>query len=85
MKRPRLIAATAVATALVAGAPAAALASDGTPGAFGQMVAMCANAHLGQRAAAPTVTCTCDGGTVTFANFAGMVAMMKGSTCASCC
>lgn len=81
-----VIAATALGTAVVAGSPAAALAFDGTPGDFGQMVAMCANAHLGQRATAPTVTCTCaDGTTMTFANFAEMVVVMQGSTCTNCC
>lgn len=88
MRGPRqIIGATALATALVVGAPTAALAFDRPPGDFGRMVAMCARDHLGQQTNAPTVTCTCPDGTMTFANFAGMVAAMKRSncTCTDCC
>lgn len=64
----RLTIATVAAAALAGGASTNAVAAD----AFGQHVSMCAH-ELGQRADAPTVTCTHDGMTMTFANFGAMV------------
>ena len=70
-----------VATAgLVAVSPAAALAND----SFGEMVAMCAKAHLGERPNTPTVTCVCNDRTMTFANFGTMVQHMKDMGCTNC-
>lgn len=53
-------------------------------GAFGQMVAMCAQMDLGERGNPPAVTCICNGETMAFANFGAMVQHMKGMTCADC-
>lgn len=83
-RRLRLIAATLTIAAVVAGSPATALASA----PFGQMVAMCAQMHLGERANPPMVTCVCNGRTMTFATFGAMVGHMKEmgcTSCASCC
>lgn len=44
---------------------------------FGQDVATCAQAHLGQREGAPSVTCTHDGTEMTFATFGAMVQHMQ--------
>lgn len=81
----RVIGGTALGAALLVGSPSAAPAAEG--GDFGQMVAMCAKEHLGPRAGAPSVSCPCPEGTMTFANFAGMVAEMRASacTCEACC
>ena len=62
----------------LAASAVAALALVGTASAepFGQHVAMCAH-QLGARDTAPTVTCSHDGMTMTFANFGAMVQHMK--------
>ncbi len=87
MKHPLRLAVGVIATALgvfLAGSPAPAFAS-GTASA-GKMVAMCAQMDLGARDGAPMVTCTCSGGTMTFANFGKMVQSMKETGCSlSCC
>ena len=44
---------------------------------FGQHVAGCAQEHLGQREGAPSVTCTHDDMTMTFATFGAMVQHMR--------
>ena len=44
---------------------------------FGQHAATCAQEHLGQREAAPAVTCTHDGMTMTFPTFGAMVQHMQ--------
>lgn len=80
----RFIVLLVASTGLMMGSPATAQADD----AFGQMVAMCAQMDLGERGNPPTVTCVCDGETMTFANFGAMVKHMKSMTCtncASCC
>lgn len=59
---------------LAAGFSGSALAGD----SFGQHVATCAQMDLGQRPAPPTVTCTHDGVTMTFANFGEMAQHMRG-------
>jgi hypothetical protein len=64
--------ASVAAAILTGGTPASAVAAD----SFGQHVAMCAH-QLGQRAAAPAVTCTHDGMTMTFATFGAMVQHMR--------
>ena len=69
----RRLSIAALAAAAVAGGTAV-KASAADP--FGQHVAMCAH-ELGQRADAPTVTCTHDGMTMTFANFGVMVEHMR--------
>lgn len=76
----RFIAVIVATTGLMVGTPTTALADD----TFGQMVAMCAQMDLGETGNPPTVTCICNGGTMTFANFGGMVQHMKGMTCTSC-
>ena len=83
MRTPLRFIAVIVATAgLMLGSATMALADD----PFGQMVAMCAQMDLGQRANTPTATCVCDGQTMTFANFGAMVQHMKNRpSCASCC
>lgn len=54
-----------------------AFAEPSTSAEFGQHVATCAQAHLGQREGAPAVTCTHDGMTMTFATFGAMVQHMQ--------
>ena len=76
----RFIAVIVATTGLMVGTPATATADD----AFGQMVAMCAQMDLGERGNPPTVTCICNGRTMTFANFGGMVRHMKDMTCTGC-
>jgi len=68
----RLTAAAAAAAALAGAGATGALAAD----PFGEHVAMCAQ-ELGARADAPTVTCTHDDMTMTFANFGAMVEHMR--------
>ena len=70
----RLIVVLVASAALAAGFSGSALADD----TFGQHVAECAHATLGQRDNPPAVTCTHDGETMTFANFGQMVQHMRG-------
>ena len=67
MRRPIVIAATALAAAALAGTAAA------EP--LGAHVAMCAH-QLGGRAEAPTATCAHDGMSMTFPTFGAMVQHM---------
>lgn len=89
----RLMAGVIVAGALMASSSASALAGGGS-GGFGQIVAMCAQHHLGPRANPPSVTCTCPvtctcggaacacaGKTMTFENFGKMVQHMREMNC----
>ena len=69
----RLIVAIAVSASLAAGFSGSALGDN----SFGQHVAMCSHTTLGQRANPPSVTCTHDGTTMTFANFGEMVQHMR--------
>ena len=73
MQRSIRLAAAVAATSVVAvaGAPSA-LATPGAS-AFGQHVAMCAQAHLGQRDNPAAVTCM----GMTFRNFGAMVLHMQ--------
>lgn len=65
-----------VSTAAIWGASAgSALAADSPP--LGQHVSACAHARLGQRDNPPSVTCTDNGVTMTFANFGAMVQHMR--------
>ena len=76
----RLISAAAsltVATTLALSVGATALGAPSAPADFGQHVANCAQEHLGQREAAPGVTCTHDGITMTFPTFGAMVQHMR--------
>lgn len=66
---------SAVALALVFGGSVTAAPSPAAD--FGQHVAACAQEHLGQRDAPPTVTCGHDGMTMTFPNFGAMVEHIK--------
>lgn len=90
----RLMAGVIAAGALMMGSSASALAGGGNEGEFGQMVAMCAQHHLGPRANPPSVTCTCPatctcggttcacaGKTMTFENFGKMVQHMREMNC----
>lgn len=61
------------AAAVAAGTGGNALADD----TFGQHIASCAQATLGQRVDPPAVTCSCDGSAMTFANFGTMVEHMQ--------
>ena len=70
----RLALTLSVAGLAAAGVAGSALAADPP---LGQHVSMCAQMSLGERADAPTVTCTHDGVTMTFANFGAMVAHMR--------
>ena len=72
MRKLNRVAVAAVAGALLVGASSNAVAAE----PFGQHVAMCAH-ELGQRADVPTVTCTHDGMTMTFATFGDMVEHMR--------
>jgi len=74
MRSIHRLAIAAATLALAAGVSGNALAG-GEP--LGQHVAMCAH-ELGARAAAPTVTCTHDGMTMTFPTFGAMVQHMRG-------
>ncbi len=69
----RFVLALAASAALVAGFGGSALAAE----SFGQHVASCAQATLGQRDNSPVVTCACDGTTMTFANFGAIVEHMQ--------
>ena len=69
----RLILALTATLALAAGITGSAIAAD----SFGQHVAMCAHTTLGQRDNPPTVVCTHDGMTMSFANFGQMVLHMR--------
>lgn len=69
----RLILILATVTALFAATSGNALAGE----AFGTSVSACAQMHLGQRGDPPTLTCTHDGTTVTFATFGDMVRHMQ--------
>lgn len=69
----RLILAIAASAAIAAGFSGSALADN----SFGQHVGMCAHTTLGERANPPTITCTHDGMTMTFANFGEMVQHMR--------
>ncbi len=71
----RLMLALAASIALAAGFSGSALADESS--SFGQHVASCAQATLGQRDNPPAVTCACDGTTMTFANFGAMVEHMQ--------
>ena len=70
-------------------APAVALAAPSESASFGQMVAMCAQSHTGQRTNPPEVACTCgpscdcpcSAGNMTFENFGGMVSHMQDMAC----
>lgn len=53
------------------------LAAPAPSADFGQHVAMCAQEHLGQRAAAPGTTCSHDGTEMTFPTFGAMVHHMQ--------
>jgi hypothetical protein len=68
----RLILAIATSAAIGAGLSGSALADN----SFGTQVATCAHTTLAQRANPPSVTCTHDGMTMTFANFGEMVQHM---------
>ena len=70
----RLALTLSVAGLAAAGVAGSALAADPP---LGEHVSMCAQMSLGQRADTPTVTCTHDGVTVTFAKFGAMVAHMR--------
>jgi hypothetical protein len=63
----------AAGAAVAAGLSGSALADPG----FGQNVAACAQATLGQRDNPPAVTCTCAEASMTFANFGAMVEHMR--------
>ncbi len=69
----RLVFAIALSAAAAAGFSGSALAGN----SFGQHVSMCAQATSGQRDNPPTVTCTHDGMSMTFANFGEMVQHMR--------
>ncbi len=69
----RLIVAIAASASIAAGFSGSALGDN----SFGQHAAMCAHTALGQRANPPSVTCTHDGTTMTFANFGEMVQQMR--------
>lgn len=88
MKRLIRLSGGVIVTALaifLAGSPSPALAASGSV-PLGQMVAMCAQMDLGARGNPPAVSCTCDGTTLTFANFGKMVQHMKDTGCSmSCC
>ena len=78
-----IVAAIGVAT------PAVARAAPNASADLGQMVAMCAQSHAGQRSNPPQVTCTCgpncpcpcSTGTMTFENFGAMVHHMQDMAC----
>lgn len=90
MKRvPRLFFTLGVVAVFSVAAPAIALAAPSESASFGQMVAMCAQSHAGQRSNPPQVTCICgpncicpcSTGTMTFGNFGGMVSHMQDMAC----
>ena len=68
-----LTAAGALALSLAGNVPAA----PSTSSELGQHIATCAQEHLGQRAEAPSVTCTHDGIEMTFPTFGAMVEHMR--------
>ena len=68
----RLILAIATSAAIGASLGGSALADN----SLGKQVAMCAHTTLAQRDNPPSVTCTHDGMTMTFANFGAMVQHM---------
>ena len=72
MRSLRLAVATITAAAVAGVAATNVVAGD----SFGQHVSTCAH-ELGQRPSPPTVTCTHDGVTMTFANFGAMVEHMQ--------
>jgi hypothetical protein len=73
MRSLRLTVATITAAALAGVAATNVLAGD----SLGQNISTCAHELLGQRPDPPTVTCTHDGVTMTFANFGAMVEHMR--------
>ncbi|MDH4101752.1 MAG: hypothetical protein OEW52_03495 [Thermoleophilia bacterium] len=78
MFRPGLAsAALTVAAGLALTLGGSAAAAPGDSADFGRHVAICAQAHLGQREASPALTCAHDGMTMTFATFGGMVRHMQ--------
>ena len=70
----RLVITLTIAAAAAAGSTGSAVASSEP---FGHHVAECAHMSLGQRDNPPSVTCTDDGVTMTFANFGEMVQHMR--------
>ena len=67
----------AAAAALAVGLAGSAGAAPNPAADFGQMVATCAQEHLGQREDVPSVTCTHDGTEMTFPTFGAMVQHMR--------
>ena len=63
--------------ALALGLTGSSAAAPGPSAELGQHIAGCAQEHLGQREAAPGVTCTHDGTSMTFDNFGALVGHMQ--------
>ena len=63
--------------ALALGLTGSSAAAPDPAAELGQHIASCAQEHLGQREAAPGVTCTHDGATMTFENFGAMARHMQ--------
>ncbi len=69
----RFVLSLAAGTALAGSFGGSALAGD----LFGQHIARCARATLGQREAPPALTCACDRTAMTFANSGAMVEHLR--------